>query len=149
MNTLVINTIQRSIPKSSMKKKKKLQLIVEKSGPDLFGRVDINDNLIIDSASSLEELHQKMRKLILEFEETEVENFEHSYDLTSFFECHSYLNISDIARRAQINPALMRQYSAGLKFPSEERVKAIENAIHNLGKDLLQARLHKPVKESS
>jgi hypothetical protein len=35
----------------------------------------------------------------------------------------------------------MAQYAAGTKFPSSERARAIENAIHDLGRDLLKLRI--------
>jgi len=37
----------------------------------------------------------------------------------------------------------MRQYAAGIKFPSLERVKRIEGAIRSIGKELARIRLHK------
>ena len=41
----------------------------------------------------------------------------------------------------------MRQYSSGLKFPSEERVKEIESAIREIGKELSKIKLHKRDRE--
>ena len=61
----------------------------------------------------------------------------------AFFETYSYLNISDIAKVAGINPGLMRQYSSGNKFPSKERVKEIEKAVKKIGRELTQVNLHK------
>lgn len=123
------------------------QLIVEKADGDLWGRVNIKNNLIIETATTLEALKKKMKQLILDFEQIEVTDFRVSYDLTSFFENHNYLNISDVAKRARISPALMRHYAAGVKFPSEERVSAIEQAIHDIGKELTRVRLHKSRRE--
>lgn len=132
---------------SKQPQKSKAQLIVEKSEGQLWGRVKIRGNLIYDYASSLASLEKKLKELILDFENVEITEFEVSYDLTSFFEDHKYLNISEIATKAGISLVLMRQYSSGAKFPSEERVKQIENAIKEIGKALTKVRLHKPVKE--
>ena len=41
--------------------------------------------------------------------------FEYKYDLQSFFNYFSFLNVSEIAKRAGVNPSLMRQYSKGIK----------------------------------
>ncbi|HEV8286848.1 MAG TPA: hypothetical protein VGQ09_21210 [Chitinophagaceae bacterium] len=125
----------------------KQPLIVEMTKNEFWGRVDINNNLIVDSAPSLETLKKKIKKAINEIENIEVENFEVSFDLTSFFEQYSFLNISDIARRTNISPLMMRQYSSGIKFPSEERVKEIESAIQQIGKELSRVKLHKRDKE--
>jgi len=127
--------------------KKSLPLIVEGTANELWGRVTINENLIVDSASTLEALKKQLKKLILEIEEVEVEDFQVSYDLTSFFTEHSYLNVSDIAKRVGINENLMRQYASGHKFPSEERVKEIQKSIREIGKELSKTNLHKPKKE--
>ncbi len=128
-----------------MKKRKigKHLLIIEMTDGDYWGRVDINNNLIIESAPSLEKLKKKIQKAVYDIEKIEVDTYEISYDLTSFFEQYSYLNISNIAKRADISPLMMRQYSAGIKFPSAERVKSIEKAIQDIGKELSRVKLHK------
>lgn len=125
----------------------KISLIVEKADGELWGRVRVKGNLIVDSAASLAALKKQLKKLILDFEEVEVEDFEISYDLTSFFEQYPYINISEVAAKAGIDYAMMRQYSSGKKYPSEVRIKKIEQAIHEIGKELSKVKLHKPVKE--
>jgi hypothetical protein len=119
------------------------KLIVEKSKDGFWGRVDINNNLITEYAPSLDLLANQMRKLIFEIENIEIEEFDVSYDLTSFFEQYSFLTISDLAKRTSINSTLMRQYAAGVKFPSVERVKNIEKAIRSIGKELAKVKLHR------
>jgi hypothetical protein len=37
----------------------------------------------------------------------------------------------------------MSHYASGIKFPSEERVKEIEAAIREIGKELSKVKLHK------
>ena len=125
----------------------KTSLIVEKSEGDLWGRITVNDTLIVDSASSLEALKKKLSKAARDLEQVEIGQFDISYDLTSFFDEHSYLSISDIAQKAGINPGLMRQYASGNKFPSEQRVKEIELAIREIGKHLSRVKLHKSKRE--
>jgi hypothetical protein len=124
-----------------------IPLIVEKSGDQLWGRITVNDNLIIDTASTLESLKKKLAKLAKSLENVEVDSFVVSYDLTSFFEQYSFLSISEIASKIGINPSLMRQYSQGIKFPSGERVKEIESAIRQIGKELSKVKLHKAERE--
>lgn len=124
-------------------------LIIEMSDREYWGRIDINNNLIIDNAASLELLKKKIKKAVEKIEKVNINGFEISYDLTTFFEQYSFLNVSNIAKRANISPLLMRQYSAGIKFPSAERVKEIEQAIHSIGKELSTVRIHKREKVSA
>lgn len=125
----------------------KLQLTVEKSDGELWGRVKVKGNLIVDSATTLEALKKKIKSLVLDFENIEVQDFEIKYDLTSFFESYPYIGIAQIASKSGINYGLMRQYATGTKYPSEDRVKKIEEAIHQIGKELTKVKLHKPQKQ--
>jgi hypothetical protein len=125
----------------------KQQLIVEKTDNEFWGRIKVNNNLIVDSAPSLDSLKNKLKEAAFEIENAKIENFDVSYDLTSFFEQYSFLNISDLAKRSGISPILMRQYTSGNKFPSEDRVREIEEAIRNIGKELAKVRLHKSQRE--
>ena len=61
--------------------------------------------------------------------------------LYKLFMEHPELNASDVARRLGIRQSLLAQYISGTKKPSEERLHAIENIIHKIGKELLSAQL--------
>lgn len=67
--------------------------------------------------------------------------FDIRYDLQSFFMDHDYLNTTAIAKRAGINAGLVRQYTSGVKHPSETQAKKIEATIHKLAKELQQVSL--------
>ena len=123
-----------------------LKLVIEKAEDGFWGRVDINNNLITEYALSLDTLKKQMKKLIFKIENIEVEEFDVSYDLTAFFEQYTYLNISDIAKRTSINSTLMRQYAAGIKYPSIERVKSIETAIRSIGRELAKIKIHTSIR---
>jgi hypothetical protein len=123
--------------------KKNPRLIVERSRDQFWGRASVNGNLIIEQARSLDVLKKKMKTLICHFEGVTVNEFDVCYDLTSFFIEYSYLNISEIANKAGISPAIMRQYTSGLKYPSPERLAEIENAIHEIGKQLTKVKLRR------
>lgn len=123
---------------------KKLSLIIEKSKDGKFwGRVTIEDDLIIESAASPEGLEKKMKKLLYRFHNIQPGEirFEPAYDLTALFDRNDFLNISAIALRSGINPGLMRQYAAGLKYPSAERAKAIEQIVNELGRELARIKV--------
>lgn len=62
--------------------------------------------------------------------------FDLRYDLQAFFAEYDYLNTTAVAKRAGLNPGLVRQYSSGVKHPSIEQAKKIEVTIHKLAKEL-------------
>jgi transcriptional regulator with XRE-family HTH domain len=122
----------------------KILLIIEKGvDKDLWGRVSFDDNLIVDSASSLESLEKKMKKTLhgLHGVNPATIEFDIAHDLTAVFSEKAYLNLSVVAQKLGINRSLMAQYAAGTKFPSTERARAIEAAIHELGRDLLNLQI--------
>jgi hypothetical protein len=119
----------------------KLQLILEKEGNKIWGRVSVNDNLIFDSASSLKALEKKIRVALKNSEGLVNVEFEYAYDLTFFFEQFNFLNQSRIAELAGLNPSLIRQYSSGNKQPSAEQVEKIQNAINLMASQLVSVKL--------
>ena len=124
-----------------MTKTHKLKLILEKDRGRLWGRVTVGENLVVDTATSLQALERKSRKALKNFEELEAVEFEYAYDLTVFFEQFNFLNQSKIAELAGINPGLIRQYSSGHKQPSKEQVSKIENAIKKMAARLMSIQL--------
>lgn len=65
--------------------------------------------------------------------------FEYKYDLQSFFNYFSFLNVSDIAQRAGINPSLMRQYSRGIKKAGEKTYERLSACMAKITTDLQAA----------
>lgn len=70
------------------------------------------------------------------FEDVE---FTYTFDLVSFFNYFSFLNVTDIAKRAGINPSLMRQYASGLKNAGEKTYNRLAECISNITKELTAA----------
>lgn len=119
-----------------------IQLILEKDAGKLWGRVNYDENLIVDSSSSLPALEKKLRKILKDFHQLEEVKFEYAYDLTVFFEEFSFLNQSKIAELSGINPGLLRQYASGVKNPSEAQAKKIQTAIHALALKLKNVQIY-------
>ena len=121
-----------------------IALIIEsaKDG-ELWGRVQYDDNLITESASSVPELERKMKALLKDWHALDPKqiSFELQYDMAGLFDEKKFLNAAVIAERAGINKSLMRQYASGIKFPSLERAKQIERVIHELGKEMLGIKI--------
>ncbi|MCQ2128272.1 MAG: pilus assembly protein HicB [Bacteroidaceae bacterium] len=67
-------------------------------------------------------------------------DLEYKYDLQSFFSYFSYLNITEIAKRAEINPSLLRQYARGLSRAGEKTYERLSQAMTAIVNDLQCAR---------
>ena len=119
-----------------------IQLILEKEGGKLWGRISYDGNLIVDSATTLSALEKKLRKRLNDFHKVKEVEFDLAYDLTAFFEEFSFLNQSKIAELSGINASLLRQYASGIKNPSESQAKKIQNAIHNLAARLQNVQIY-------
>ena len=110
----------------------KFALVIEKSDQKLWGRVTVNGNLITDEANTVEELESNIRQLVNDFEEISDFEFERQFDVYALFEQFDFLNISKVAGHAGINAGLLRQYASGVKHPSANQAKKIEDTIHSL-----------------
>ena len=120
----------------------KLLLVVEKDKGKIWGRITYKGNLITDYARNMETLEKKMAKLLKDFHSIGNASFDHSYDLTVFFEQFDVLKQSKVAELAGINPGLLRQYASGVKHPSAEQTLKIEKAVHQLARELQSVSLH-------
>ena len=65
--------------------------------------------------------------------------FRYQYDLQSFFDYFSFLNVSEIAKRAGVNPSLMRQYTRGIKTAGEKTYERLTACMANITKELQAA----------
>lgn len=65
--------------------------------------------------------------------------FIYKYDIQAFFKEFSFLNATDIARRAGINPSLMRQYTSGVKTAGEKTYNKLNACLSNIKMDLQAA----------
>lgn len=71
---------------------------------------------------------------------TDIE-FEFKYDIASLFNYYSFINVSQFAKSAGINPSLMRQYKMGHQYISENQVLKIETALHKIAKEFAEIKL--------
>ena len=66
--------------------------------------------------------------------------FDYQLDIQDFFSLFAPVKQTAVALKAGMNPSLLRQYARGIKHPSLEQAKRIEDAIHQLGRDLLKIK---------
>lgn len=67
--------------------------------------------------------------------------FEFKYDIASLFNYYSFINVSQFAKAAGINPSLMRQYKTGHQYISENQVMKIEIALHKIAREFAEIKL--------
>lgn len=66
--------------------------------------------------------------------------FEYKMDISSFFDLVPEVKISSIAKRANMNESLVRQYKIGSTVASQEQANKILKAVHDLGRELLSVK---------
>jgi hypothetical protein len=62
-------------------------------------------------------------------------------DVSKVFNRFPELNISKFAEKSKINRSLLASYICNEKKPGRKRMKQIEDALHQLGNDLLSVKL--------
>lgn len=65
--------------------------------------------------------------------------FTYKYDMQSFFNYFSFLNVTKVAELAGINPSLMRQYTSGVANAGQKQYDKIRVAIGKISKELFAA----------
>src|SRR6266567_9527226 len=128
----------------------KIEIIIEKNDGLLWGRVvNMGNYFLTPYGETTDKVIENLKELIQDYLTNEGKedkfwnkidwkniDFEFKYDLQAFFAEHDYLKISSVAEHAGINPGLLRQYASGVKYPSPEQAKKIENTIHNIAQEL-------------
>ena len=84
--------------------------------------------------------YQEMKEIQAE-EGKEVPELEfiYKYDMQSFFDYFSFLNVTKVAELAGINPSLMRQYTSGVANAGQKQYDKIRVAIGKISKELSAA----------
>ena len=96
---------------------------------------------------SAEAAKEDMLKAYQELKEIQAEEgkevpeleFTYKYDMQSFFDYFSFLNVSKVAELAGINPSLMRQYTSGVANAGQKQYDKIRVAIGKISKELSAA----------
>ena len=66
-------------------------------------------------------------------------DFVYKYDMQSFFNYFSFLNISKLAEIAGINASLMRQYASGAATAGQKQYDKIRCAVEKVSRELAAA----------
>lgn len=65
--------------------------------------------------------------------------FVYKYDMQSFFNYFSFLNVTKVAERAGINPSQMRQYTSGAATASQKQYEKLRAAVGSFSRELAAA----------
>ena len=104
-----------------------------------FGLAGYGDT-VAEAKSDLEVCYQEMKELENEEgREMPVLEYTYKYDIQSFFNCFPFLNVSKVAEKAGINPALMRQYTCGAAKAGQKQYERLRRAILDITAELTEA----------
>ena len=128
--------------------------LIERGKDGTFGifTPDINHTIIGDGDTveeAIADFENSVKEMILSYTENGREipeelkdiQFVYKYDIASIFDYYDWINVSRFAKRAGINPSLMRQYRIGKTYISESQKSKIESTLHSLGNELTTIRL--------
>lgn len=128
----------------------KVTVIIEKA-KDGYYSCYVEDDLpgfgLSGFGESAEAAKEDMLKSYQEMKEIQAEEgkevpeleFTYKYDMQSFFDYFSFLNVTKVAELAGINPSLMRQYTSGVANAGQKQYDKIRVAIGKISKELSAA----------
>lgn len=130
-----------------------IEVFIEKTEDGTYWGTSQNfEGIITTFGESLEELktnfeeafadHMELAKETKEDYANDYDNatFQYEMDISSFFELVPELKISYIAKKANMNESLVRQYKNGITAASQDQAKKIQQAVHELGRELLSVK---------
>lgn len=117
--------------------------------------VNIGDGIVVATGKTFEELKSQMEEAVafhldgMREDGDEIPEVFHSvYELVYHFDTESLLRHysgiftnAALQRLTGINQRQMQRYASGVSKPRESQAKKIEQALHNLGRELLAVEL--------
>lgn len=94
-----------------------------------------------DFFNSIEEVKEVCQEHGDEIPAELLEEVTFKFDLSSFFEYYSFINVTAFARMVGINSSLMRQYKKGNTYISGAQLEKIQNFVNAMGADFQSLRL--------
>ncbi len=133
-----------------MEKKEKVCVVIEKAsdgGYSCYADKNFEHYCLCGFGDSVEEAKDVFMEGYEHVKEIENErgrevpeyDFVFQYDMQTFFEYFSFLNISKVAEKAGINKALMRQYKVGISRAGQKQYEKLKIAIDSIVHDLQHA----------
>lgn len=91
-----------------------------------------------DMLSAYEDMKEMFAEEGKEIPELE---FTYKYDMQSFFNYFSFLNVTKVGELAGINSSLLRQYVSGAAMAGEKQYEKVRNCVQKIAKELSAAIL--------
>lgn len=150
-----LNAILRSISKigssshwtTSITQSKSHNVILEKQGKFIWGRVETQSLLAATRGYSVEDVISKLKLTLADCATNddvcfrslfESIAFEPVYDTTAVWDLFRQLKAHQIAGDAGIDMESINRFMSGTTFPSVEQAARLEASIHALGRQLMQ-----------
>lgn len=111
---------------------------------DKFTAIGSGDTIVEakeDFFNSIEEMKEVYQESGDEVPAAMMEKPTFKFDLASFFEYYSFINVTAFAKMIGINGSLMRQYKKGNTYISDAQLQKIQTFVNNMGTDFQGLRL--------
>ena len=147
-----MNTQRKTQTKQISRKNKQIKIIIERSS-DSYTSYAENVTGIYGHGDTVEEAKQSALEGINLLKKYNDDNnlppiLKGEYEIIFKFDAESFLNFykkiftnAALERMTGINQKQFQHYASGLKKPRLAQIKKIENAMHNLGKELISVEL--------
>ena len=116
----------------------KLKSMCIKQMMEVFG-VTPKKTCLEQASMAVEGLWQRRKKTYLTASKKPRKTTLCKEKLPQVFEYFSFFNVTELARRAGINPTLMRQYTCGVKKAGEKTYSKLSACINDIRKDIIAA----------
>lgn len=104
-----------------------------------FGLAGYGETAEAAKADMLKAYEEIREMQVAEGRETPELEFTYKYDMQSFFNYFSFLNITKVAELAGINASLMRQYTSGVTAAGQKQYDKIRVAVERIARELAAA----------
>ena len=106
-----------------------------------IGSGDTIEDAKTDYFNSIEEMKEVYKETGDEVPAELLEEPVFKFDLSSFFEYYSFINVTAFAKMIGINGSLMRQYKKGDTYISSSQLEKIQTFVNKMGADFQHLRL--------
>ncbi|GAB3894904.1 type II toxin-antitoxin system HicA family toxin [Spirosoma agri] len=129
---------------------KAVNVIIEKQGKSIWGRIEIPGLLATTRGRTVDEVISLLRSVLIGCASDEYTCYKSTldsiifqplYDTTAVWDLFKQMKANHIAGNAGIDMESINQFMTGSTFPSVEQAERLEASIHELGRQLMQVSI--------